>query len=157
MVFWYFAHSLVMPVAGAIPKTADMKTSLLLFCVTILSTSCAARWPHVDNLKSQTPIPAQELAVRALISRLLPDRASEFTVVVDPTLAKAGQDAFALQTIDNKLAVTGTTGVAAAWAFHHFLKYFCKAHISWTGNQLGTIPKPLPPVTQQLKVVVPHR
>ena len=156
MVFWQCARWLVIPVI-VLFETANMKPALFWTCAIILPAFCAAVWQHLDNLRSQTPIPDQELAVRDLISRLLSDRASEFTVIIDPTLAKSGQDAFALQTVDNKLVVTGTTGVAAAWAFHHFLKYFCKAHISWTGNQLETIPKPLPAVKKQIKVVVPHR
>ena len=32
---------------------------------------------------------------------------------------------FQLQTTDGKLKITGTSGVAAAFGFNHFLKYFC--------------------------------
>jgi alpha-N-acetylglucosaminidase len=134
-----------------------MKSTLFWACASLLIPFSSAVWQNFENLKSKTPVKEQELAVRGLISRLLSDRESEFTVVVDPTLAKPGQDAFTLQTVAKKLVLTGTTGVAAAWAFYHFLKYDCKAHISWSGNQLETIPKPLPVITQIEKVVVPHR
>ena len=133
----------------------NMKSSLFLACVILLPTFCTAIWQNFEHLNSKTPIEEQEQAVRGLISRLLPERASQFTVVVDPTLSE--QDAFTLQTVGNKLVLTGTTGVATGWAFHHYLKYFCKVHISWSGNQLDTIPTPLPAITQKLKIVVPHR
>jgi alpha-N-acetylglucosaminidase len=132
-----------------------MNSVVFWACVLLFPAICSGTWEHFDHLRSKTAIEDQEVAVRDLISRLLPKRASEFTVVVDPTLAE--HDAFTLETVDGKLVLTGTTGVAAGWAFHHFLKYFCKAHISWCGNQLATIPTPLPVVTQKLKVVVPHR
>ena len=134
-----------------------MKSVLFWTIVTLLPAFCTGGWENFDHLNPEASVKDQELAVKGLISRLLPQRASEFTVVVDPTLAKPGQDAFTLQTVDAKLALTGTSGVAAGWAFHHYLKYFCKAHISWSGNQLDTIPTPLPAIAQKLKVVVPHR
>ena len=134
-----------------------MKSLSFWTIVTLFPTFCAGVWENFDHLTSKAAIKDQELAVRGLIFRLLPHRASEFTVAVDPSLAKPGQDAFTLQTVDAKLALTGTSGVAAGWAFHHYLKYFCKAHFSWSGNQLDTIPTPLPAITQKLKVVVPHR
>ena len=140
-----------------IRKHFNMKSTLFWACASLLIPFSSAVWQNFENIKSKTPVKEQELAVRGLISRLLSNRASEFTVVVDPTLAKHGQDAFTLQTVAKKLVLTGTTGVAAAWAFYHFLKYDCKAHISWSGNQLETIPKPLPVITQIEKVVVPHR
>jgi hypothetical protein len=37
------------------------------------------------------------------------------------------------------IQVTATTGVAAAWGIHHYLKYYCNVHISWDVNQLGTV------------------
>ena len=133
-----------------------MEITLFWIFLALLSTLSAAEWRNFDNIKSKTSIKDQEIAVKDLILRLLPHRADEFSVIVDPSIAKPGQDAFILETVDKKLVLTGTTGVAAAWAFHHFLKYFCNAHISWMGNQLDTIPKLLPAVKKS-KIVVPHR
>lgn len=130
----------------------------IFYAFGVLAYGTAAAGTNFEYITSKTPIAEQELAVRALISRLLPERTSEFTVVVDPSLAtKPGQDVFTLETSANTLLLTGTSGVAAAWAFHHFLKYFCRAHISWNGNQLETIPKPLPLVADRLKIVAPNR
>lgn len=43
----------------------------------------------------------------------------------------------------NKISVTGTSGVAAAWGLHYYLKTFCHAHVAWEGSQLG-LPNILP-------------
>ena len=50
---------------------------------------------------------------------------------------------------NNKVEITGNSGVAVAWAFHHYLKYFCDSHISWETSQLS-LPSPLPPVNTSL-------
>lgn len=39
----------------------------------------------------------------------------------------------------------GTSGVAAVWGFHHYLKYHCFCHVSWDSDQLS-LPEILPPV-----------
>ncbi|XP_028391775.1 alpha-N-acetylglucosaminidase-like [Dendronephthya gigantea] len=133
-----------------------MKIALYWICFIILTAYCTAlKWQNFEHIKSKTPAKDQELAVRNLISRLLPGRASEFSVIVDPDLSTTG-DVFMYQTVGDELVLSGTTGVAAAWAFHHYLKYYCKAHISWSGNQLKTIPKPLP-VVPKSKFIVPNR
>ena len=36
-----------------------------------------------------------------------------------------------------QVQVTATTGVAAAWGIHHYLKYGCNVHVSWDVSQLG--------------------
>ena len=135
----------------------NMKTALFWTCLIILPAySTTSKWQNFEHVKSNTPAKDQELAVRGLILRLLPSRASEFSVIVDPDLSTAG-DVFMYQTVGDKLVLSGTTGVAAAWAFHHYLKYYCKAHISWSGNQLKTIPTPLPVVYEKSKFTVPNR
>jgi alpha-N-acetylglucosaminidase len=41
--------------------------------------------------------------------------------------------------------IVGTSGVAAVWGFHHYLKYYCFCHVSWDSDQLA-LPEDLPPV-----------
>lgn len=58
---------------------------------------------------------------------------------------------FQLQkTSENIIKITASSGVAAAWGFHYYLKHFCKAHISWEATQLN-MPNVLPMV--HLKIV----
>ena len=44
---------------------------------------------------------------------------------------------------DGHVHVQASSGVAAAWGLHHYLKYACGAHVSWDSDQLQ-LPKPLP-------------
>jgi alpha-N-acetylglucosaminidase len=45
----------------------------------------------------------------------------------------------------DKVNIVGTSGVAAVWGFHHYLKYHCFCHVSWDSDQLS-LPEELPPV-----------
>jgi hypothetical protein len=51
--------------------------------------------------------------------------------------------------------VKGTTGVATAWGVQHYLKYWCNADVSWSGDQLN-LTHPLPPVDGTVTVNSPH-
>eukprot|EP00794_Sanderia_malayensis_P003266 gene3266-3747_t len=111
-----------------------------------------------ENIQQQQ----QRNAVELLISRLLPGREGEFVVVIDEDGSVSGSekyrpDVFQLQTVrDNKLQITATTGVTAAWGFNHFLKYYCNAHVSWSGRQLN-VSRPLPKLTETLKITSSNR
>ena len=50
----------------------------------------------------------------------------------------------------DRLAVHASSGVAAAWGFHHYLKYWCGCHVSWDHRQLS-VPDPLPAVNFTLE------
>ncbi|XP_031570381.1 alpha-N-acetylglucosaminidase-like [Actinia tenebrosa] len=109
------------------------------------------------HIKSHASTSVQEQAVRDLISRLLPEYTSFFHITVDPKLSgNPNMDMFEYQTNGSKLFITGTTGVACSLAVNHFLKYYCKAHVSWSGDQLN-IPKPFPTVSSLVTVRVPYR
>ena len=34
--------------------------------------------------------------------------------------------------------VDASSGVAAAWGIHHYLKYWCNAHFSWDTTRIGS-------------------
>lgn len=94
-------------------------------------------------------------AVLQLIGRVLPGREREFAVTIDSDANKL--DTFEFYTVNKTfLQISATTGVAAAWGFNHYLKYFCKAHISWSGSQL-LVPTPLPIVEKVVKISSPNR
>jgi alpha-N-acetylglucosaminidase len=112
------------------------------------------RFEEFAHIKSQASPSVQEQAVRELIARLLPEYTSNFLVKVDPSLPN--MDVFAYQTNGSKLVIRGTTGVACSLGLNHFLKYFCRAHVSWSGDQLN-IPKPFPKVPAVVIIRVPYR
>lgn len=142
------------------------RASLVLFILgSILIQVCcgwnidSSRYKQFSHIKTKTPNNVQEQAVRDLISRLIPKYASNFVIRVNSSLGPHSDlDTFeyVTDTGEGKLVITGTTGVAAALGFQHFLKYSCHAHVSWSGDQLK-IPEPFPVVKQPVTVTSPNR
>lgn len=48
-----------------------------------------------------------------------------------------------------EILITGTSGVAVAWGFHHYLKKHCNCHIAWEGEQIE-LPDILPDVNERI-------
>lgn len=95
----------------------------------------------------QTIPSVQGEAVTYLIKRLIGEKSKLFNVIVDPAIAACGKDTFLLQKNSSSdiLEIKGSSGVAAAWGFHHYLKYYCNCHVSWEADQLN-LPDSLPNV-----------
>lgn len=98
----------------------------------------------------------QATTVKNMIARILPPESSVlFDVLVNVSIQEDGHDVFILQTTneadENHVLIIGSSGVAAAWGFHYYIKVYCKAHISWSGVQLA-LPKSLP-VVDGVKIV----
>ena len=51
--------------------------------------------------------------------------------------------------VEGKVRISGESGLSVAWAFHHYLKYYCHSHISWETSQLS-LASPLPAVNTSL-------
>ncbi|CAL4086012.1 unnamed protein product, partial [Meganyctiphanes norvegica] len=105
----------------------------------------------LGHIKSHTSEEIQAAAVRNLLQRLLQDRAEEINVTVDRSLGPLGKDTFRIVSPSvaggtSGVEVVGSSGVAAAWGLHHYLKYYCHAHISWEADQLA-LPKTWPKAT----------
>lgn len=110
----------------------------------------------------RAPVPErrQEAAVRALARRLLgPRAASAVALSVDGRLAAGGPDAYRLLSPPGAavaVAVTGSSGVAAAAGLYRYLRDFCGCHLSWAGAQLR-LPEPLPRVPAEIRAATPNR
>ena len=123
--------------------------------ITQLFASRAGVMHSFPNVKTTTPSDEQSQAVVDLIGRLIPKYVSKFEVVVDA--GSSALDTFEYASnAEGKLVIRGTTGVAAAQGLQHFLKHFCLAHVSWSGDQLD-IPEPFPRVNRTVRVTSPHR
>ncbi|XP_050508396.1 alpha-N-acetylglucosaminidase isoform X2 [Diabrotica virgifera virgifera] len=99
----------------------------------------------LGHIKPKASAAVQTQAVKDLILRLLDTKASKFSVNVDPTFIQNNKDTFEVSKEKGVINIVGTSGVAAATGFHHYLKYFCNAHISWEASQLN-LPEDLPDV-----------
>lgn len=101
----------------------------------------------------------QEAAVRALARRLLGPRAAAVELSVEPALAAGGPDTYRLLSPPGAavaVAVTGSSGVAAAAGLYRYLRDFCGCHLSWSGAQLR-LPDPLPRLRTEIRVTAPGR
>ena len=89
-------------------------------------------------------------AVYNLLDRIMPELSSQFDVEIDASkvntveegkdvvrLVKsasknpAASEATAEARAEAKIVVQASSGVAAAWGIHHYLKYYVGAHFSW--------------------------
>ena len=98
-------------------------------------------------------VTAQE-AARGVLTRLLPDKAERFALESIPH--ESGQDVFEIETLDGKVILRGSSGVAICSALNWYLKHVCLASISWCGSQLA-LPDPLPALDSKIRRVSPHR
>ncbi|XP_033636644.1 alpha-N-acetylglucosaminidase-like [Asterias rubens] len=129
----------------------------ILLSVFILSVCCHCKAFHaLARIKTKTSSQDQAVAVTALIKRLIPNRANEFKILVNPSLGPPNLDTFQIVTQEGFVNITGTTGIAAAWGFYHYLKNYCGCHISWAGDQVK-VPSPLPKVQPAVKITSPNR
>lgn len=92
--------------------------------------------------------------VLALIGRLLPQAAGQF--IVESIPADDGRDVFEIESVDGKIVLRGSTGVAAASGLNWYLKHYCHCHVSWCGDQL-TLPAELPQVTTKVRIRTPYQ
>ena len=53
------------------------------------------------------------------------------------------------------MILRGDNGISIASSLNYYLKKYCHAHFSWTGDQLN-LPKPLPSFPRKIKVVKPN-
>lgn len=99
-----------------------------------------------DTVSAETP-------VAGLLLRWLPQHAHHF--VLESIAAEDGRDVFEVESVDGKIVLRGSSGVAQASALNWYLKYVCRCHISWDSVQLN-LPDPLPPVGRIRKATPYH-
>ncbi|XP_055341873.1 alpha-N-acetylglucosaminidase-like isoform X2 [Paramacrobiotus metropolitanus] len=94
---------------------------------------------------------SQENTVRDMVNRLLPrEQADLFTFSVVPSaFDDPALDTANISSVNGTVRITGNSGTACSFAFYHFLKYYCGAHISWSARQLQ-----LPAILPDVSVIV---
>ncbi|XP_014294614.1 alpha-N-acetylglucosaminidase isoform X2 [Halyomorpha halys] len=127
---------------------------ILLFFLLLFKSIAASDFFSYDNLYGHLRPKIQpqdsEHAVRGVIQRLIGERARSFEVKIVPKIKSNHRDVFSVRKIDDYVVITASSGVAAAWGFHYYLKEFLNCHISWDGDQIS-LPETLPDV--DIKIV----
>ncbi|MDT9683583.1 alpha-N-acetylglucosaminidase [Streptomyces sp. TRM76323] len=100
------------------------------------------------------PHPDPVAAARAALHRLLPAHADRFDLVRLPP----GPERFRVTGARGRVRVAGTGPVALLTGVHWYLKYVCRAHVSWCGSR-PDLPRtlPAPPAPLAHRATVPHR
>ena len=93
-------------------------------------------------------------AAKALIGRVLPQRAEAF--VVEPLSAAAGKDVFEVESHGGRVVLRGNDGVAVASALYYYLTEYCHCQVTWNGDNLR-LPQKLPAVERTVRRMSPYR
>ncbi|MEU9503799.1 alpha-N-acetylglucosaminidase [Streptomyces sp. NPDC048196] len=101
-------------------------------------------------------VPFDTAAARAALERLLPAHADQFQLVA---LAAAGHaDRFRVDGTAGRITVAGTSPATLLTGVHWYLKYTCRAHLSWAGDQVELPARlPAPRAPMERGSTVPHR
>ena len=105
---------------------------------------CCALAALLPAAHGQAPVAAG----KALIGRVIPAHASHFEVA-ELTSAE-GKDAFEIESIQGKIVLRGTSGVAMASALYHYLTEYAHCQVTWNGTNLA-LPAKLPAVPAKVR------
>ncbi|CAB3225272.1 unnamed protein product [Arctia plantaginis] len=95
------------------------------------------------KLQTLTSSETQKSAALNIIQKYLRD----VIVEVDLLWFKDNKDTFSLNTLENKLHIRASSGVAAVWGFNYYLKKYCKSQIEWQTENVR-IPPVLPSINE---------
>lgn len=107
----------------------------ILFCLLLSLTATA--------IQAQTIISSG----KSLISRVIPSHAVHFEV--QELTSSSGKDEFEIESINGKIILRGTSGVAVASALYHYLTEYAHCQITWNGSNLA-LPENLPTVPARI-------
>ncbi|MFI0709463.1 alpha-N-acetylglucosaminidase [Streptomyces inhibens] len=116
------------------------------------AVSAAGRSAHLPERAA----PYDTAPARAALTRLLPRHADQFQLV--PLAPEDGTDRFRVDGRPGRITVAGTTPAVLLTGVNWYLKYTCRAHLSWAGDQLelpARLPAPASPVERATSL--PHR
>ncbi len=120
--------------------------SILFGLITFVNTSFTN-----ENRETLNP---ETISAHGVIQRTIPG--IEKHIILEKIEIESNDDVFELETKDNKLIISGTSGVAMASGFNYYLKNYCNVHISWCGNQVN-MPKQLPQLKNKVRKETPYQ
>lgn len=88
-------------------------------------------------------------AAAALIGRILPGHATDFTIEIIPQ--ENGRDVFEIESPDGRIHLRGNNGLAVAVAFNWYLRHTVKANFDWQAIAPLEIQGKLPRPTEKIR------
>ncbi|WP_231491581.1 alpha-N-acetylglucosaminidase [Pedobacter sp. Leaf170] len=92
-------------------------------------------------------------ASNQLIERVLPKQHQYFTT--QSIASENGKDVFEIESKQNKIVLRGSSGVAIASAFYHYLTEYAHCQITWNGTNLK-LPAKLPLLGKKVRKLTPY-
>lgn len=123
---------------------SKLKIYSLMF-VSFFLANCAGKTVVVEQTKT-------EKSAYELVQRLLPEKASKF--VFDEIQSKSGNDFFEIESLGDKIQLSGNNAGAMASGLNWYLKNYCNAQISLNYHQLN-LPEVLPKIPHKITVETP--
>lgn len=111
-----------------------MNKLLVLLLISVLGFSCSKQ----ENSLS---------GIDGLVIRIIPDKRDQITFEL---VEQYNADFFELETVAGKLVVRGNNQISLAAGLRWYLKYYCNANVSWSGNNLE-LPDVLPSVESRIR------
>ncbi|GAA0610113.1 alpha-N-acetylglucosaminidase [Streptomyces crystallinus] len=110
---------------------------------------------HATPAASAVAHPLDAGSARDALIRLLPRHAEQIRLTALPD---GGPDRFRVTGTAGRVEIAATSPATALTGLHWYLKYTCKAHLTWAGSQLD-LPALLPAPERPLEraATVPHR
>jgi hypothetical protein len=124
------------------------------------SASAPAVVPGPVTVQASAVLPAAAfpadptVPARDALRRLLPRHAGQFRLRIT-----GGPERFRVSGAAGRITVEGTSPAVLLTGVHWYLKYVCRAHISWSGSRTDALPAvlPAPPRPLEREATVPHR
>ena len=87
--------------------------------------------------------------VAQMARRLFPEHAQSFKFVIfnDST----DTDKFAIESVDDKIVISGNNNNSLAVGLNHYLRNYCNAHVSWYASDSVIMPETLPALPSKIE------
>jgi alpha-N-acetylglucosaminidase len=134
---------------GASVKTMLRAMTLLLGFACGMSSANGEDASQADAAKKDAAV----AAVRGMLQRVAPQRAEEFVLSMIP--GENGRDVFEIETVDDRVAVRGSSANAIAAGVGWYARHCCRCDISWRTGKIA-FPSILPRVSPRVRQVTPY-
>ena len=97
-----------------------------------------------------SPVFAENRTMRDMCNRLFPEHSGNFTFELAPDSLE--NDFFTIESINDKIKISGNNNNSLATGLNHYLKYYCHTHVSWYATDKIEMPRQLPVLLEKITI-----
>ena len=98
-----------------------------------------------------SPVFAENRAMKDMCNRLFPEHSGNFTFELAPDSLE--NDFFTIESINDKIKISGNNNNSLATGLNHYLKYYCHTHVSWYATDKIEMPRQLPVLLDKITIL----